>query len=108
MDRMTEQFISEKLRPIRGTMDTARMVSGQPGLPKKFLWRGTTIKVEKVLRQWRETGLCRHGSGEVYLRKYWYEVQTACGKLMKLYFLKPSQGNSNETGWRLFSLKEDG
>jgi hypothetical protein len=44
----------------------------------------------------------------MYLRKYWYEVQTACEKVMKLYFLKSNQGNRKETGWRLFSLKEEG
>lgn len=101
---MSEQFISEKIYPAPGALDTARMASGQPGLPRAFLWRGRTVAIEQVLRQWRETGPCRHGSGEKYVRKFWYEVQTADG-VMKIYFLKPSKGNLKDSGWRLFSVK---
>ena len=101
---MSEQLISEKIHPAPGALDTARMASGEPGLPKAFLWRGKTIAVEQVLRQWRETGPCRHGSGEKYVRKFWYEVKTSSEGVMKIYFLKPGKGNLKDAGWRLFSL----
>jgi len=102
---LNERLISEAIRPAPDSMDTARMASGQPGLPHVFLWRGKTVRIRKILRQWRETGPCRHGSGEKYLRKYWYEVETGTEGVMKIYFLKPGKGNSKDAGWRLFSVK---
>jgi hypothetical protein len=38
-----------------------------------------------VLRTWHETGRCRHGSPEVYVRKHWYGGHDFNGT-MKLYF----------------------
>ncbi len=106
---MSEQFISEEIRPAMETMDTARMASGEPGLPGEFLWRGQPVRVEKVLRQWKENRSCRHGSGEEYRHKYWYEISADNGTVMKIYFLRPSKGNVRESGWRLFSLdKKEG
>ena len=73
---MTERFVSEAIVPVTATYDTARMAAGEPGLPRAFTWRGRTVEVAAVLRSWRETGKCRHGSPELYVRKHWYEVVT--------------------------------
>ena len=105
---MVELFISEPIFPVTAAMDTARMAVGEPGLPKEFIWRGKTVTVEKVLRHWRETGPCRHGSGEMYLRKHWYEVRTITGEIMKVYFQKPAKGGRKNAGWQLFTLRETG
>ena len=71
---MSERLISEAITPIVATFDTSRHGSGRPGLPREFLWRGETIEIAAVLRSWRETGKCHHGSPELYVRKHWYEV----------------------------------
>jgi hypothetical protein len=73
---MPERFISEPINPLTETADTSRMAIGEPGLPRKFFWRGRTISVTAVIRSWRKTGRCRHGSTEMYVRKHWYEVET--------------------------------
>ena len=78
--------------PVTETADTSRMAIGEPGLPRKFVWRGRTVTVTAVLRSWRETGKCRHGSPEMYVRKHWYEVVTASDGTMKLYFERQSRG----------------
>lgn len=62
------------------------MAAGEPGLPREFVWRGRTVRITAVLRTWRETGPCRHGSPERYVRKHWYEVATDSGGMMKIYF----------------------
>ncbi|MBN1870443.1 MAG: cytoplasmic protein [Candidatus Omnitrophica bacterium] len=87
------------------SLDTSRMSAGEPGLPKEFTWRKETVAVKKVLRHWRTAGPCRHGSGEMYLRKHWYEIETASGKTMKVYFQKPTKGKGKDAGWWVFSLK---
>jgi Family of unknown function (DUF6504) len=82
---MSERFISEAIKPITEAADASRMAIGEPGLPREFVWRGQTVTVRAVLRSWRETGKCHHGSREMYVRKHWYEVATASGGTMKLY-----------------------
>lgn len=105
---MSEQLISEALTPVTATSDTSRMAIGEPGLPQEFLWRGQTIRVTAVLRTWKETGKCTHGSPELYVRKHWYEVATESHGRMKIYFdrhPRPHKGRK-EPRWWLFSIEE--
>ena len=108
---MPEHFIDEAIEPVAETADTARMAAGEPGLPRQFKWRGGTIEVAAVIRTWRETGPCRHGSGEMYVRKHWYEVATTAGETMKIYFERqPRRGEAHKRKkerWWLFSIKEE-
>ena len=105
---MSEQLISEALIPVVATSDTSRMAAGEPGLPREFLWRGRTLRINTVLRTWRETGKCHHGSPEQYVRKHWYEVATDEGITLKLYFdRQPRRGRGHkEPRWWLFSIAD--
>lgn len=104
---MTEQFISEAIAPVTATSDTSRMARGEPGLPREFIWRGETIRITTLLRAWRETGPCSHGSPEVYARKHWYEVLTDSGRRMKLYAQRQARGRAGRANrWWLFSVEE--
>jgi hypothetical protein len=105
---MPERFVGEAIRPVTGTADTARMAIGEPGLPREFVRRGRTITVTGVLRTWRETGKCHHGSPEMYVRKHWYEVATASVGTMKLYFDRQPRRRRMGPRWWLFSICEDG
>ena len=102
---MTERLISEALKPLTETADTSRMAIGEPGLPRKFAWRGRTICVTAVLRSWRETGRCRHGSPEMYVRKHWYEVATESDGFMKLYFERQRRRGQKGARWWLFGIR---
>jgi hypothetical protein len=44
----------------------------------------------------------------MYVRKHWYEVATAFGGTMKLYFDRQPRGGRNSPRWWLFSICEDG
>lgn len=105
---MTEQFVSEAIEPVAGTGDAARMARGEPGLPRQFRWRGETVTVTGVLRTWRETGDCRHGSGEQYVRKHWFEVATDGGVKMTIYFERQPRSGNKKDRWWLFSVEEGG
>jgi len=101
---MKEEFISEAIEPDPGTLDTERMAAGEPGLPMSFKWRGRTVRVAQVVRSWKDTGACRHGSGEKYIRKHWYEVLTDQGEKMKLYFERqPRAKSKSRQRWWLYS-----
>ncbi len=103
---MPEEFISEVIKPDTSTFDTSRMAVGEPGLPYKFSWRDQTVIVKELIRTWRETGPCRHGSNEQYVRKHWYEVKTAEHGTMKIYFDKGKLGSRKEMGWRLYTISK--
>jgi hypothetical protein len=103
---MPERFISEAIKPIAETADTSRMAIGEPGLPRQFVWRGRTITVKAVLRTWRETGKCHHGSPEMYVRKHWYEVATVSEGIMKIYFDRQCKGRKKAPRWWLFSIRD--
>jgi phosphoribosylglycinamide formyltransferase-1 len=103
---MSERFVSEAIKPVTATYDAARMATGEPGLPRAFLWRGRTVEVVTVLRTWRETGKCHHGSPELYVRKHWYEVATGPHETMKIYFERQPRGPRRGERWWLFSIRE--
>lgn len=101
------RFISEPIRPEVGTFDTGRMAAGEPGLPRRFTWRGEPFEVAAVIRTWHETGPCHHGSGERYVRKHCYEVLLTTGAKATLYFERQARARSQaRQRWWLFSLSE--
>jgi len=81
-----DQFICEPIDPVAGSAKIGSVSVGEPGLPGGFHWRGREYRVVGVLRKWKSSGPCRHGSGERYLRRHWYRVRTADGSEMTLYF----------------------
>ena len=101
---MPAQFIGEPIQPVAETMDTARMSAGGPGLPREFRWKSRTIRIARVVRAWRETGPCRHGSGEQYVRKHWFEVLTDAGESMSIYFERQPRSRSKGNRWWLFTI----
>ena len=107
LSHMPERFVSESIKPVTETADTSRMAIGEPGLPSEFVWRGQTVTVRAVLRSWRETGKCHHGSREMYVRKHWYEVAAASDGTMKLYFERqPRRSQTGAPRWWLFSIRD--
>jgi phosphoribosylglycinamide formyltransferase-1 len=101
---MAEQFIGAALQPVSAAIDAARMSAGEPGLPRQFRWRSQTIQIVEVVKRWRETGPCHHGSGERYVRKHWFEVLTDTGETMKIYFERQPRSRSNKCRWWLFTI----
>jgi len=103
---MRERFVDESIVPLTATSDTSRMAAGEPGLPREFLWRGRTIEVAAVLRAWRQTGKCRHGSPELYVRKHWFDVATTSNSTMRIYFDRQPRRGRKGARWWLFSISE--
>ena len=100
------RFVGEALKPVAETFDAGRMAAGGPGLPREFIWRGECVRVATLLREWRETGPCRHGSGERYASKHWFDVQTEAGETMRIYFERRARGRTRSARWWLFSVIE--
>ena len=102
----TPRFISEPITPLDQSFDAARMAAGEPGVPHRFRWRQQEIAVAAVLEGWREFGDCAHGSGERYLRRHCYRLQTVEGPVMTVAFQR-SFGRDRfrrRSRWRLLQI----
>jgi phosphoribosylglycinamide formyltransferase-1 len=101
----TEQFISEPIIPVKESIDATHMARGEPGLPHRFTWRDTEYTIAEILDSWKESGPCTHGSGEMYLRKHWYQIRTVCGVVMKLYFERKARScKQAKQRWWLYTI----
>ena len=102
---MIEEFVSEPIVPAEGTFDAAAMTRGEPGLPGRFLWREQEYSTADVLEAWKETGPCRSGGTERYLRKHWWRIKTGEGLEMTIYFERqPRSKRQNKTRWWLYTI----
>ena len=99
------QFISEPIKPVTAGADTNAMATGAPGLPDEFIWHGETLKIITVLREWRETGPCKHGSSEQYVRKHWFEVKIDTNRTARIYFDRQPRSRQRSKRWWLFSIE---
>jgi phosphoribosylglycinamide formyltransferase-1 len=102
---MAERFIDAAIQPDVSTIDASSLSAGQPALPMRFQWGAETIQITRMLRTWRETGPCHHGSGEQYVRKHWFEVLTDSGLTMKIYFDRQPRSGRKGPRWWLFSIR---
>ena len=97
-------YVGEAIRPVAETFDAARMAAGGPGLPGEFVWRDRRVRVQRVIGEWRETAPCRHGSGERYVSRHWFDVLADDGSEMRLYFERRARGRALAARWWLFSV----
>jgi phosphoribosylglycinamide formyltransferase-1 len=105
--RPSERFVSEPIRPVKESFDAGWMAQGVPGLPRAFDWRGERFVVAEVVRAWRSTRPCTHGSGERYAGRHWFEIRTEPARTMTLYFDKAAPGRRKRMGWFLFAVRTD-
>lgn len=101
---VTDQFISEAIIPDTASFAPAAAI-GEPALPLRFTWRKRNFAVREVISAWKEHEPDRtHGSGELYLRKHWFEVQVDDGSVMKIYFQRQPMSGRARARWWLYSV----
>ena len=104
---MSEEFVSEPIMPVAGTFDTTGMTRGEPGVPGRFVWREKEYAVLDVLETWKESGPCRSGGSEKYLRKHWFKVRTDNGLEMTMYFERQARTKrQSKKRWWLYTIKK--
>lgn len=115
MSEAPGRFVSERITPDPTALDTATAALGEPALPMRFSWRGRTYRVVRVIARRKGYEPDRtHGSGELYLRRHWLEVEVDDGSIMTLYFerqpVSRRSGTSRAPGhgrcWWLYSVRE--
>ncbi len=83
------------------------MLSGAPGLPRKFTWRKKEYTVAEVLKSWTSTAPCTHGGTEQYVNKHWYMLRTEDGSEMQIYFERKPRAGQSKKRWWLASIARD-
>lgn len=102
---MKKEFVSEPIHPVVGTAIASGMAKGEPGLPTKFVWRDTEYVLDEVLKSWKQSGPCRSGSNERYLRKHWFTIRTTDGLVMDIYFDRQARSKRQaKTRWWLYTI----
>jgi phosphoribosylglycinamide formyltransferase-1 len=101
-DTPAEKLISEAVTPVAGSFNSAAMASGEPGVPMAFSWRGADYRVARVLDSWKNLRGCRNGSGEQYINKHFFRVETETGEIMTLY---RTRTGSKRDSWILYTIK---
>ena len=102
-----EQFIGERIAPDPLSFDTATAAIGEPALPMRFTWRKQRYSIRTIVRRWKEHESDKtHGSGALYLRRHWMEVEVDDGTVMKIYFdRQPGSLRTAKARWWLYSLR---
>ena len=104
---MKEEFVSELIQPVAGTAEANGMVRGEPGFPRRFVWRDTEYVLDEVLQTWKQSGPCKSGSNEKYLRKHWFRIRTTDGSEMTVYFDRQPRSKSRaKNRWWLYTLAQ--
>jgi hypothetical protein len=99
------RFICEPLTPVAGTGDTAMMARGEPGLPKRFTWRGAEYRVVEVLRSWKTTSQCTSGADEQYVRRHWWTIRTEPPLTMTVYCdRQPKERSRPKARWFVYTI----
>jgi hypothetical protein len=97
--------ILEPIAPHPGSFDARAMARAEPGVPRRFDWRGKTYVVVEVLETWRETEAPMGGSTDRYVRRHAARVRTESGETM---LLSATRGVSDRAArWTLRAIEEE-
>jgi hypothetical protein len=92
------KFVGQSIAPAGDGFITP--VGGrEPPVPRAFHWDDRTFDVSAVLRSWRTT---RTDRGDAYLKRHWFELETASGERLEVYFDRESRRGAPR--WWLYSL----
>ena len=105
-DSAGQRFICEPLTPVAGTADTTAMARGEPGLPKRFTWRGREYRVVDGGRTWKTTGPCTSGADVQYVRRHWYTIRTDPPMTMTVYCDRQSKDRKHpKARWWVYTIE---
>ena len=101
-------FVSESIAPVFDQGTGTSIGVGAPVIPSGFIWREKEYRIQSVLETWKESGACKSGSSERYLRKHWYRIRTTDGKEMEIYFERQARSSKQRNKrWWLFTVSDE-
>ncbi len=101
-DLPAERLVSEPVVPVAGSFLASSMAAGTPGVPTAFSWRGREYRVRALLGERKTFRGCRNGSGERYVDKHLFRIETDTGEVMNLY---RARTGSKSDQWILYTIE---
>ncbi len=98
MTPSSRTFVGRPLAPAGEGFVTPASGS-EPPVPRVFLWGDRTLTVTAVVRAWRST---KSDRGDAYLKRHWFELATACGLQIEVYYDREARGNAAH--WWLYTV----
>ena len=96
--------VLEPIEPQAGSFDARFMARGEPGVPRRFTWRGRAYEVAEVLGTEREVENASGSSGDAYVRRHAFRVRTTTGEVMVLAGARAK--NAGPARWILRSIQD--
>lgn len=101
-----KRMVSEPIGPEAGSFDPSVMVTGGPGLPGAFVWRGVRYRVDGCEAVWKGLGP-EAGGGEIYLRRHYFRLRMEGDRRWVVYCLRqPSSAGGGRQRWFLYTVEE--
>lgn len=101
MEKNIRKFVGSPLAPAGDGFITPA-AGNEPPVPRAFLWDNRTLVITTVLRSWRSTKTDR---GDAYLKRHWFELQTASGEEIEVYYDRESRRGAAR--WWLYTISND-
>jgi len=70
-------------------------------VPAAFVWEDRPLNVTQVVRSWRST---KGDRGDSYLKRHWFELETAEGPRIEVYFDREARRGAPQ--WWLYTIDE--
>jgi hypothetical protein len=94
------QFVSRPLLPA-GDEFLTPATGSEPPVPRAFRWGERMLVISEVVRTWRTT---KKDRGDNYLKRHWFELKTADGNTIEVYFDRETRRGSSP--WWLYTIDE--
>ena len=79
------ELISEPLEPDPTAFSRDGVPAGAPAWPLRFTWRARVYEIETIERTWKTTNASPYTTGDIYVRRHYADVRTACGAQLRIY-----------------------
>lgn len=90
-------FVSER---VTVELEDAR-ADGTPATPSRVIWGDETFEVAGVIETWKTYGEAQRGKRARYLRRHFYKLRAADGRMLTVYCERGSPA------WYLYSLERE-
>jgi len=105
------RFISEPIRPEKGSFSPDQMSRGLASLPHAFTWRGRRYEIVECLEHLKQSAPeGGRPDGERYLRRQQFTVKLSTGQMAVIYCqrqARPGAGRAaTKQRWHLFTLTD--
>jgi hypothetical protein len=93
------RFISRPIEAIDAAFDNDASGRVEPALPAAFHFDDETLTVRTQLRSWRTN---KDDRGDTYVKRHWFEFETADGRRAIVYFDRGAKRGAPR--WWLYTI----